>query len=218
MDVNKRSHRTVGDTSVDAGRGPGQLAWYEYALRFVAGKSVLDAGCGLGKGLAILGSRAAHITGQDLDERLATERVLIGPLAQIPSKSYDVVTSIDVVEHVEDDANFAMQLCRIARDGVFVTTPNWTITRCEWPYHIREYTPRQLMSLFSAYGEVSLYKGNAAGTKVFPVKHVALYHLINSLRVNPFAQLLVRAVNKFLPDRMRLLGHNAIFVQLHAPR
>ena len=46
--------RECGDEDVTAGRGPGQLPWYEFALRFVKGKSVLDAGCGLGKGMDIL--------------------------------------------------------------------------------------------------------------------------------------------------------------------
>ena len=45
--------RTVGDESVEAGRGSGQLAWYQFAAQFVTGKKVLDAGCGLGMGLDI---------------------------------------------------------------------------------------------------------------------------------------------------------------------
>jgi 2-polyprenyl-3-methyl-5-hydroxy-6-metoxy-1,4-benzoquinol methylase len=211
---NKREYRKVGDTSVEAGRGPGQLAWYEYALRFVKGKTVLDVGCGLGKGLIILGRTASSVTGQDLDPRLALDNVMIKPLAEIPDKSYDIVTSIDVVEHVEDDRDYAYQICRIAREAIFVTTPNWTITRCAWPYHIREYTPRQLEALFEPFGKVHLYKGNAAGTIVFPVKHAELYHFANRLRTHILAQYLVRAVNKVLREEMRLLGHNAALIDL----
>lgn len=207
-------YRKVGDTSVEAGRGPGQLAWYEYASRFVTGKTVLDAGCGLGKGLAILKRTAASVTGQDLDPRLAQDLVMVKPVSEIPDKSYDIVTSIDVVEHVEDDRDYAYQLCRIAREAVFVTTPNWTITRCTWPYHIREYTPRQLEALFAPHGTVHLYKGNAAGTEVFPVRNAQLYHLANDLRAHPVAQYPVRAINKILPEAMRLLGHNAAFIEV----
>ena len=175
---------------------------------------MLDVGCGLGKVLPILGRGASSVTGQDLDPRLARDNVIIKSLTEIPGKSYDIATCIDVVEHVEDDRDFAFQLCRIAREAVFVTTPNWTITRCVWPYHIREYTPRQLESLFEAYGTVRLYKGDAAGAIVFPVKHAELYHIVNRLRAHVLAQYLVRAVNKVLPEGMRLLGHNAALIEL----
>ncbi len=37
--------RMVGDTSVDAGRGPGQMGWYHFAADHLArGATVLDAG------------------------------------------------------------------------------------------------------------------------------------------------------------------------------
>lgn len=206
--------RKVGDLSVEAGRGPGQLQWYEFATTLFRGKSVLDAGCGLGKGLDILRRGNNLVRGQDLDPRLASESVFVGPLEELEAKSFDVVTCMDVIEHVEDDRNFAAQLCRVAREHVFVSTPNWTITRCQWPYHIREYTPRELVDLFAPYGKVELFKGNSSGRMVFPVRHPALYHLANDLRASWFASIPTRAVNKVLPDRCRILGHNAILVTL----
>ena len=139
--------RKVGDESVRAGRGPSQLAWYEFAAPLVTNKTVLDAGCGLGLGLDILKRSAKKVIGQDLDERLSHPNITITTLDKIADKSFDVVTSIDVVEHVEDDLDFVRQLARIAREFIFITTPNWTVTRCHWPYHVREYTPKQLEAL-----------------------------------------------------------------------
>src|ERR1700690_3510624 len=152
----EREYRKVGDTSVEAGRGPGQLAWYEFAAQFCKGKTVLDVGCGLGRGIEVLRKTADSVRGQDLDERLASKEIMIMPLNEIPSKSFDVVTSIDVIEHVEEDAWFVAELFRIARESVFITTPNWSITRCTWPYHLREYTPKQLEELLAPHGIVSL--------------------------------------------------------------
>ncbi|MGE0420512.1 MAG: class I SAM-dependent methyltransferase, partial [Acetobacteraceae bacterium] len=137
--------RQVGDVSVVAGRGPGQMGWYQFAAdHLVAGKSVLDVGCGLGAGLALLAKPARSVKGQDLDPRLARPEVMIGPIEEIQDKSYDVLTCIDVIEHIEQDEAFVQQMGRVARETVFVSTPNWTASRCQWPYHVREYTPRQL--------------------------------------------------------------------------
>ena len=209
-----KAARTVGDISVEAGRGAGQLKWYEYASQIFNGKRILDAGCGLGKGLEILRRSNPVVIGQDLDERLARDQVLIGPLDRIESKTFDVVTSMDVIEHVEDDRGFAANLCRIAKETVFVTTPNWTISRCKWPYHLREYTPRELEALFKPYGSVQLLKGNSDGSMIFPVVHSGRYHAANALRSFLPTAFVTRVINHFLPQRHRILGHNAILVSI----
>lgn len=207
--------RTVGDESVDAGRGPGQLAWYRFAAQFAPGRSVLDAGCGLGLGLDILRRSARDAQGQDLDPRLARDGVHIGGLEMLPSKSFDLVVSIDVVEHVEDDHSFVRQLARIARQAVFLTTPNWTVTRCTWPYHLREYTPREFCALLSPLGRVRLFKGNGAGTAVYPVKHIGVYFALNDARTFPPTAFATRCVSRFaLPPSARLHSHNAALVEI----
>ena len=209
------SVRTVGDISVDAGRGPGQLAWYRFASRFAAGKTVLDAGCGLGLGTDILRKSALRAAGQDLDPRLARDGIHIGPLEDLPSKSVDVVVSIDVIEHVPDDREFVHQLGRIAREMVFVTTPNWTITRCTWPYHLREYTPSELEHLLGQIGDVQLYKGNGAGTLVHPVRYPGAYHALNRLRQFPLTAFSTRCFSRFmLPEAARLHSHNAALITI----
>jgi 2-polyprenyl-3-methyl-5-hydroxy-6-metoxy-1,4-benzoquinol methylase len=209
-----RQARVVGDSSVEAGRGAGQLPWYEFAASIFRGKRVLDAGCGLGLGLDILRRSNNEVLGQDLDPRLERPGIIIGSLASIPSRSYDAVTCIDVIEHVEDDRSFAGELCRIARESVFVTTPNWTITRCHWPYHIREYTPQELESLFQPFGGVTLLKGNSSGSTVYPVRHASLYHMANSLRSGLGTAFAARCINKLMPSSWRIHGHNAVLVDV----
>lgn len=209
-----RTFRECGDESVDAGRGPGQLAWYEFARRFVVGRSVLDAGCGLGHGTAILRQAAAEARGQDLDPRLASDTVFVGDLDLIAAKSFDVVVSIDVVEHVEDPEAFVRSLARIAREGIFITTPNWTASRCQWPYHRREYTPREFEQLLSHVGAVSLYKGTPDGAQVYPVHLSRAYHLFNDLRTFALTSLAARVCNHIIPVSWRIHSHNAAWVRL----
>jgi SAM-dependent methyltransferase len=209
------SVRTVGDDSVVAGRGAGQLAWYRFAARFAQGKSVLDAGCGLGLGLDILRTAASRAEGQDLDPRLSRPGIHIGDLQTVASKSFDLVVSIDVVEHVEDDAGFVRQLARIARQAIFLTTPNWTITRCTWPYHLREYTPAEFQKLLSPVGKVQLFKGNGPGTEVFPVRNPSTYFALNAARAQGTTAFATRCLSRFLlPKAARLHSHNAALVEV----
>jgi SAM-dependent methyltransferase len=207
--------RECGDEDVSAGRGPGQLPWYEFALRFVKGKSVLDAGCGLGKGMDILRREAREVLGQDLDPRLIRPDVTIGDLSVIPSKSVDVVVSIDVIEHVADPDGFLVELARIAREGIFVTTPNWTASRCKWPYHLREYTPREFKEVLSRVGTtVELFKGTPSGDSVCPVRFIRLYFWLNDLRVSPLTAFPCKCWNHLLPWSCRIHSHHGGWVRL----
>lgn len=65
MSEMRSNARKVGDVSVEAGRFLGQSKWYEFAASMFQGKRVLDAGCGLGKGLPILRRTNAVVMGQD---------------------------------------------------------------------------------------------------------------------------------------------------------
>jgi 2-polyprenyl-3-methyl-5-hydroxy-6-metoxy-1,4-benzoquinol methylase len=214
MSSTRVSARTCGDESVRAGRGPGQLDWYKFARQFVAGRTVLDAGCGLGDGLRILATAAARVEGQDLDPRLGGPNVHIKPVEEIPDKSYDVVTSIDVIEHVEDPAGFLAQLARIARTGLFLTTPNWTASRCTWPYHLREYTPAQFEDLLAAAGRVTLFKGTPSGSLAYPVRYRSAYHALNALRSWAPTAFATRCLNHLLPVPCRIHSHIAAWVAL----
>ncbi len=143
--------KDCGDKGVLAGRGPGQIGWYKFcADNFLSGKeTVLDVGCGSGDGLRILSQRSLKAHGIDLDPRLKDENIFIMDVTDIASQSYDIVTCIDVIEHVEDDVSLVKELNRIARKGIFVTTPNSTAGRNTWPYHIREYTPFEFYNLLN---------------------------------------------------------------------
>jgi 2-polyprenyl-3-methyl-5-hydroxy-6-metoxy-1,4-benzoquinol methylase len=206
--------RVCGDDDVEAGRGPGQRAWYQWIASEVAGLSVLDVGCGLGYGLDLMSRTASEVRGQDVDPRLAGPRVRIGDLTTFATGEVDVVTAIDVIEHIDDDRAFVAQLARIARQRVIMTTPNWTAGRCQWPYHVREYTPKQLRTLAEEFGRCEMWKGTPDGTEVHRIRHATLNDLFNQLRVLPPTALVARLANAVVPRAWKIHSHLAVVITL----
>lgn len=137
---------------------------------------------------------------------------MITSLEQIPDKSYDLVTAIDVVEHVEDDAGFMRALRRIARERIFVTTPLWYRGREIWPYHIREYRHGEFMALMRLAGSVTYIKGSPRGEEIYPVNYLPCFRAMDWLRNAPLLNLGFRVGQKALPRPMRYLAHQAAII------
>lgn len=101
----------------------------------LAGKRVLELGCGRGVGMEILLSLgAAHVTGFDLDPRMvmqARERTakytdrahtFVGDAEAIdePDTSYDVVVEYGILHHVPDWRQAQREIARVLKpNGVF---------------------------------------------------------------------------------------------------
>jgi 2-polyprenyl-3-methyl-5-hydroxy-6-metoxy-1,4-benzoquinol methylase len=126
------------------GREPCQAGWYDMVGQHVGGKTVLDVGCGMCRGMQQMREAgASHVSGIDIDPnilRLGDDGVLIGDVIAIPSKSFDVVTCIECIEHVVEDRRLLWQMRRIAREAVYVTSPNFRRSRSRNLLHAREYT------------------------------------------------------------------------------
>ena len=99
----------------------------------LAGKSVLDYGCGRGEGLEIFGKAGMKVLGADTDPecvRLASEKgkaVLLDPadpIKQFGERSYDVVTCFHVLEHVPCPIETLGALSKIARSYLLIAVPN----------------------------------------------------------------------------------------------
>lgn len=73
--------------------------------------------------------------------------------------SFDVVMAGEVIEHMEDPAAFCAELCRISRQWVSLSTVDTNcanaIKHGEYPEHIWEFTPEDLVSFFEPFGVVT---------------------------------------------------------------
>lgn len=127
-----------------------QEHWYRFLAAWVKGNSVLDVGAGTGYGMDIMGEDGATaIAG--LDPLPMRGDIGSMPIAEMPSKSFDVVVCCDVIEHVEKDIEFFGDLVRVARKHVFLSTPNWNVSHAHNEFHVREYTPAELRELLGAH-------------------------------------------------------------------
>lgn len=126
---------------------------------------ILDVGCGGGANAAELASHGA-VTACDrsLDalgfaRRRGIDRVVAaeGPFLPFRDASFDLVTAYDVLEHVRDDAAFAVELARVLRPGgaLALHVPAWPFlwsAHDEALEHQRRYTRRALASVIAAAG------------------------------------------------------------------
>ncbi|RUR32597.1 bifunctional 2-polyprenyl-6-hydroxyphenol methylase/3-demethylubiquinol 3-O-methyltransferase UbiG [Vreelandella nanhaiensis] len=109
----------------------------------LAGKKVLDVGCGGGILSESMAHRGAHVTGVDLGEaplavaRLHAEEsgvsvdyqhISVEALAAKQPGHFDVVTCMEMLEHVPDPASVIRACCALVRPGgyVFFSTLNRT--------------------------------------------------------------------------------------------
>jgi ubiquinone/menaquinone biosynthesis C-methylase UbiE len=128
---------------------------YEFAKPFITGKKVLDVGCGLAYGTALMAKDADMITGLDYDketiEQNKNEYKAISNLnfqqASIPplpfeDATYDVITAFQFIEHIHHRKQFLMESLRVLKPGgsLLVTTPNSKKSLARNPFHVHEYT------------------------------------------------------------------------------
>ncbi|HXW16917.1 MAG TPA: class I SAM-dependent methyltransferase [Candidatus Acidoferrales bacterium] len=106
------------------------------ALGLPVGAKVLDAPCGDGEIAIMLARSGFEVSGVDIVNELTPEaREALGGRFQIgdltsklpwPDASFDLVVSIEGIEHLENAFVFAREVNRVCRPGGFfiVTTPN----------------------------------------------------------------------------------------------
>lgn len=107
----------------------------------LAGKSALDVGCGGGILSESMALRGAHVTGIDMGEaplsvarlhqlesgvEVDYRRTTAEELAQTHAGHFDVVTCMEMLEHVPDPASVIRACCQLVRPGgeVFFSTLN----------------------------------------------------------------------------------------------
>jgi len=136
------------------------LARYRWAARWVEGKSVLDVACGTGYGSDVLRRAGAlRVVSVDLSAPALgfARRKYPGPLyvradaLTLPFKgeSFDVVNSLETIEHLPDPVRFLMNVRPLLRVGgsLVLSMPNRAQTDGLNPYHVHEMTLPELLAI-----------------------------------------------------------------------
>jgi SAM-dependent methyltransferase len=78
------------------------------------------------------------------------------------------VITFQVIEHIQDDFNFLKEIHRVLKPGglAIITTPNRPMSLSRNPWHIREYTGKELGELCSKMFSKVQVKGISGNQKV----------------------------------------------------
>lgn len=117
--------------------------------------SILDVGCGSGDNLSGLAAAGDYqLTGIDISEnalKLARQRIPGARLIQLDvqqkslSEKFDLVISLQVVEHLPDDVSAIRNMARMARRYVLVSTVRGRMRPSEVKIgHVRNYSDTEL--------------------------------------------------------------------------
>lgn len=185
---------------------PCQIEAYFLALnKYIHdGDKVLDVGFGLGYGLNIMAIKANEVYGVDVDKkvydycnetivgrnpRLVMLDIYNGYDLPFEDNKFDVVTCVDVLEHVRDYHRLVNEMLRVCKNGVFVSTPN---RRPEYTnldgtpknvWHIREWSKDELNDILVTHGDVEWNFLNGPFEGPFSISENLLD---NSLTLTPF--------------------------------
>lgn len=126
---------------------------------------ILDVGCGPGGNIWAL-KNFGRVTGLDLSEEalrfakdLGFVKLIKSDACQMPSpnESFNLISSLDVLEHIEEDEKVMREVFRILKsDGIFLVTvpafPWLWSAHDEALHHVRRYTRKELLSKLERTG------------------------------------------------------------------
>ena len=175
------------------------LKAYYLAESYVNG-DLLEVGCGEGRGIDLLIKRIASFTALDkiqsvidvLQDKYPDYKFLqdnIPPFSKLEDNSYNTVVSFQVIEHIKADRQYLEEIYRVLKPGgsALITTPNIKMTLTRNPWHIREYTADQLLTITSQVFDDVEMKGITGNEKVMQyyemnkksVRKITRYDILN---------------------------------------
>ncbi len=128
---------------------------YHFAAERISGR-VLEIGTGSGYGIDIIAPRAEEFVTMDkfspsIDNLPKNVEMVtaIAPKLPFPDSSFDYVISFQVIEHIKDDMEFVSEIFRVLKPGgeAIISTPNRPMSITRNPWHIREYSSSEFMTL-----------------------------------------------------------------------
>jgi ubiquinone/menaquinone biosynthesis C-methylase UbiE len=192
---------------------------YEYVAPLIKGKIVLDVGCGLAYGTALMAQSAASIIGVDYDQsvvdensrryadikNLSFQRVTVPPLP-FPDESFEAVTTFQFIEHIHPRKEFMKECIRVLKPGgrLYVTTPNIKRSLARNPFHIHEYTFEEMKNEVASLTRNFELEGLNGNEKV---RH---YYEENGKFVRSILKWDILGLHKILPAKLVSAPYNLI--------
>jgi SAM-dependent methyltransferase len=167
--LNPGVERQVG-TSLEDIRDDHKERYIWASERLTKSDDVLDAGCGVGYGSALLAERASSVYAIDISEDAiayankywakpnishAVEDLCFFAVAS--SRRYDAIVAFEVVEHLIEPRLFLMRAFDALKSGgrIFVSVPNEKViphTVSLNPFHLKHYTAKEIRDLMLECG------------------------------------------------------------------
>ncbi len=147
------------------------LASYNFAIKYVKNKNVLDYGCGTGYGTFNLAEQATSVIGIDISSEAINYAKLNYSSNNINfitnsnfekknfKEKFDVVTSFQVIEHVKNEDHYLKSIYNLLKPGgiFLLTTPNkknrlFPYIQKPWNiYHLKEYNETGLKRILQKH-------------------------------------------------------------------
>jgi SAM-dependent methyltransferase len=135
--------------------------WLERLGALGKERLLLDCGAGTGRFVAEARERCRAIAVDDHDESLEIASRLLGPenvrrgsCVELPfeDEAADIITALDVIEHIEDDARAVREMARVLKKGGYlvITVPAFQALWSDWDvalHHFRRYRRDPLVRL-----------------------------------------------------------------------
>ena len=188
------------------------LAYLE-AAKIVSG-DVLEIGAGEGYGIKHIAPKANKYLTLDkhpvyIDPaytNVSFKQMNIPPLMGIEDNSFDFVVSFQVIEHIEADETYVSEIHRVLRPGgkFIVTTPNKKMSITRNPWHVREYTIEELITLLGK----SFSKVDAKG--VFGNEKIMDYYTKNKASVRKITRFDIFDLQHKLPRQILQIPYDIL--------
>lgn len=189
---------------------------YEAAQNYIQG-SLLEIGCGEGRGVELLIEKAASYTAIDKISTVVDKlklkypkvkllNMLVPPFTGIPDNTYDRVVTFQVIEHIEEDDFFVKEIYRVLKPGgvAIITTPNIKMSLTRNPWHVREYTRMELETLLTKYFSKVTMEG------VYGSQRVNDYYERNKASVQKYKRLDIFDLENRLPRKILQFPYNIL--------
>ncbi|MCH7402436.1 class I SAM-dependent methyltransferase [Belliella kenyensis] len=192
------------------------LKAYIAAKSLVSG-NLLEVGCGEGRGVEELLDQVDSYLGIDKIESVIVDlkkrfpevdfqQAVIPPFEGLVSNSFDTVVSFQVIEHIQDDRLFLEEIYRVLKPGgkAIISTPNIRHTLSRNPWHIREYTAKELEGLCDKIFDKVEAMGIGGNDKVWS------YHEENRKSVNKIMRFDIFDLQHRLPAAVLRLPYEIL--------